>query len=330
MRARWGRTVRHATLGTGLGAALLSVGAVRVLEAQAPATVSAAMDGAVSRARGMVDSGNGAEARAILDSLVTVAGAASNDLAEALFWRATLAERVGEAERDWKRLIIEVPLSPRATEALVRLGELEMLRGHPADARTYFARVVREYPSGSSRARSQLWIAKSYVAERDLPRACVALADAAATGVPEGELQLQAEEMGRQCATVDRALIAKVSAKPATTAAPPAPARTEPAPRKDAAPTPAAAATVAPAATPTTDTARKGNFSVQLAAYDTRDEAERSARRLVSRGIEARVDGDVKPFRVRAGYYATRAQANAALATLKKQGLAGFVAEIAK
>ncbi len=203
-----------------------------------------------------------------------------------------------------------------------------MLRGHPADARTYFARVVREYPAGVATSRSQLWIAKSYVAERDLPRACVALAEASATGVPDGELRLQAEEMGRQCATVDRALIAKAGAKPAAGAAQKA--------------TPAATPTATPAAANKSETAPKADvpardaapanakFSVQLAAYDTRDEAERSAKRLESRGIEARVDGEVKPFRVRAGYYATRAQANAALATLKKQGLAGFVAEIAK
>jgi cell division septation protein DedD len=326
------RSVRHAAL----GASLLLLGASRVAQAQAPATVSPAMDGAVSRARQLVDNGNGAEARTILDSLVTAATASSNDLAEALFWRATLAERVGDAERDWKRLIIEVPLSPRATEALVRLGELEMLRGHPADARTYFARVVREYPAGTATARSQLWIAKSYVAERDMPRACVALAEASATGVPDGELRLQAEEMGRQCATVDRALIAKAGAKPAATAT----QKTTPSVTPAATPTATPAAT--PAATNKSDTAPKADapardaapasakFSVQLAAYDTRDEAERSAKRLESRGIGARVDGEVKPFRVRAGYYATRAQANAALATLKKQGLAGFVAEIAK
>jgi cell division septation protein DedD len=314
------RSVRHAAL----GASLLLL-APSVAYAQGPATVSPAMDGAVSRARQLVDNGNGAEARTILDSLVGAAGSSSNDLAEALFWRATLAERAGDAERDWKRLIIEVPLSARATEALVRLGELEMLRGHPAAARTYFARVVREYPAGVATSRSQLWIAKSYVAERDMPRACVALAEASAIGVPDGELRLQAEEMGRQCATVDRALIAKAGAKPAAVAAPKATPSAKPAATPPA--TPAAAPVDAPARNAASANAK---FSVQLAAYDTRDEAEQAAKRLESRGIEARVDGDVKPFRVRAGYYATRAQANAALATLKKQGLAGFVAEIAK
>lgn len=283
------------------------------LLAAQPGGITPAMDRAIARARTALDNGNGADARAILDSLVTVSPVGSNDLAEALFWRATLAERLSEAERDWKRLVVEIPLAPRAGDALMRLGELEMVRGHPADARVYFARVVREYPAGMAKARGELWIAKSWAAERDLPRACAALADASATGVPEGELRLQAEEMGRQCATVDRKLIAQAAAGTA-------PAVTAPAAKAPAATTPAAATKV-PA---------NARFSVQLAAFDTREEGERLVQRLAARKIDARVDGDVKPFRVRTGYFATRAEANARLAQLKKTGQDGFIAEIAK
>lgn len=309
---------RPATLAFGL---VLGATMPVTLAAQT-AAVSPAMDRAIARARGAVDAGNGADARAVLDSLVNAAPVASNDLAEALFWRATLAERLTDAERDWKRLVIDVPLAPRASDALQRLGELEMLRGHPADARTYFARVVREFPVASTRARSQLWIAKSYAAQRDMPRACVALADAAATGVPEGELRLQAEEMGRQCATVDKKLIAKAMADTATPAKPavsePKNAKAEPAKSTPATSTPAA------------NVPQGARFSVQLAAFGTPEEAERLVKRLNARGIEARVDGTEKPFRVRVGYFGTRAGANAELAKLKKGGQSGFIAEIAK
>ncbi len=284
------------------------------LAAQTAAAVSPAMDRAIARARAAVDAGDGADARAVLDSLVKAAPAGSNDLAEALFWRATLSERMSEAERDWKRMVIDVPLAPRASDALLRLGELEMLRGHPAEARTYFARVAREFPAAATRARSQLWIAKSYAAQRDMPRACVALADASATGIPDGELKLQAEEMGRQCATVDRKLIAKVM----TDTVPPANA---------------AAADAAKSAKPgpkTADVPKGARFSVQVAAFDTDEEAQQLVKRLNARGIDARVDGTGKPFRVRVGYFGTRAGANAELAKLKKDGQSGFIAEIAK
>jgi cell division septation protein DedD len=319
------RTSRCAVLGAALAA--VSIAGAGDAQAQAAPAVSAAMDRAISRARALVDNGNGSDARNVLDSLVGVASNA-NDLGEALFWRAALAERVGDAERDWKRLIIEVPLSPRGGDALVRLGELEMLRGHPVDARTYFSRVVREYPGGAGTARSQLWIAKSYLAQRDLPRACVTLVEVSATGLPEGELRLQAEELGRQCATVDKALIAKASDDLKGRAAV-APAAVTPAAVPPAAVAPAAASMAKSTATPSA-AASKGTYSVQLAAYDTHAQAEQLAKRLVSRGIDARVDGEEKPFRVRAGYYETRAAANAALAMLKKRGQVGFVAEIAK
>ena len=302
--------------------------------AQAPAntpTISPAMDRAVARARAAVNNGEGDDARAVLDSLVNSAPSGSNDLAEALYWRAALAERAGEAERDWKRLVIEVPLAPRASDALLRLGEFEMLRGHPAEARSYFARIAREYPAGMGKARGQFGVAKSWVAQRDLPRACVALAEASASGIPEGELKLQAEEMGRQCATVDRKLIAKVAAADAAPVSAGAPAVNAPAANAPVASTPAGAKAPATEKVIAAEAApANARFSVQLAAFDTREEGERLVKRLASRSIDARVDGDVKPFRVRSGYYATRAEANAALAKLKKSGQAGFIAEIAK
>jgi len=319
----------RATLLIGL---VLGVTQPTVLAAQTPAAsavVSPAVDRAIARARAAVDAGDGADARAVLDSLVKAAPAASNELAEILFWRATLSERLSDAERDWKRLVIDVPLAPRASDALLRLGELEMLRGHPADARTYFARVAREFPAASTRARSQLWIAKSWVAQRDMPRACVALAEASATGVPEGELRLQAEEMGRQCATVDRKLIAKVmtdTAAPAKAVAPEAAKSAKPAPKVAEKEAPAAPTREARAA----DVPKGARYSVQVAAFDTAEEAERLVQRLGGRGINARVDGTEKPFRVRVGYFGTRAGANAELAKLKKSGQDGFIAEIAK
>lgn len=293
--------------------------------AQGTPAVSPALDRAIGRARALLDDSEGVEARALLDSLVRAAAAGSNDFAEALYWRATLSERVIEAERDWKRLTIEAPLSPRAADAMVRLGELEMLRGRPADARVYYERVVREYPTGPARAKSQMGIVKSWVAQKELPRACVALVEASNSGVPDGELRLQAEEMGRRCATVDPKAIAKAAAagSGAATKAGETGAGTAGAGKggKGAENNATKSAAKVPA---------NARFSVQLAAYDTREEADAAVARFTKRGIDTRVDGEAKPYRVRSGYYTTRADANAALAKLKRGGDTGFIAEIAK
>jgi cell division septation protein DedD len=292
------------------------------MRAQTP-TVSAAMDRQVSRARALVERGEGAEARNVLDSLVTAAPAASDDLAEALFWRAVFAERIAEAERDWKRLVIESPLSPRTPDALLRLGELELLRAHPAEARAWFERVVREFPGGTTGARSALLVARSWFDEQDVARGCAALSEARAMNLPDGELTLQADEMGRWCARVAPAAAPKTT--PAASPASPSsrtPART-PAPS-----TPAATAAPTPGSPTPSAAAGTGAFSVQLAAYNTRREADQAVARLTRRGLDVRVDGDVKPFRVRSGRYTTRAQAAAALAELKTKGFSGFIAEL--
>lgn len=332
------RTVKqHAALVLGvscLAASMLSAQSTSQNTSTGGNAVSPALSREVARARGLIERGDGAEARTVLDSLVSAAPLASLDLAEALYWRAVLAERISEAERDWKRLVIEAPLSPRTPDALLRLGELDMLRGHPADARPYFERVVREFPDSTRIARGTIWLVRSYFDERDLPRGCQTLNTLPPAQVPEGELRLQADELRRRCTSVVTSAGATGSA--ANTAAPPAATNAAANTATNTAPpaTPPAAPPAAPAESTTNKAPAKaaakesGRFSVQLAAYATRKEADASVAGLKRRGIDARVDGNSKPFRVRVGRYETRAEATAALAKLKKQGQTGFVAEI--
>ena len=272
------------------------------------AQVTPAVERVSARARALVDSGDGATARVLMDSLVGAVPAGTADFAEALYWRAVLAEGIGDAERDWKRLVIDVPLSPRTPDALVRLGELDMLRGHPAEARVYFTRLLRDFPAGPYRTKGLLWLTRSYFDERNLTGGCTALDSLRRVEIPDGELKLQSDELQRRCVGVPRT-VAPV-APPAVVATPAA--------------TPVAATPVA--ATPV---AGSGRYSVQLAAYFTRAEAAAAVQRFTQRDIAARVDGEQKPFRVRVGYYATRADAVNALNRLKKLGLDGFVAELA-
>ena len=59
-------------------------------------------------------------------------------------------------------------------------------------------------------------------------------------------------------------------------------------------------------------------------------DAQRMADVLVSRGLDARVDGRQQPFRVRIGRFATRAEAVRLQQTLKSQGQGGFVTAVPK
>lgn len=85
-------------------------------------------------------------------------------------------------------------------------------------------------------------------------------------------------------------------------------------------------AAVPPAAAPSTPTPGTAPgvasgamaWSVQIAAFQTAEEAATFAAEMRERGYETRVDGAVAPFRVRFGYYATRGAAAAAMEAYKQ------------
>src|SRR3982751_4905057 len=67
-------------------------------------------------------------------------------------------------------------------------------------------------------------------------------------------------------------------------------------------------------------------YSVQVAAYNHKADADKLVSTLVKRGYAARVDGVSAPFRVRIGHYATDAEAEDALRKIKSKHMDGFVA----
>jgi len=70
---------------------------------------------------------------------------------------------------------------------------------------------------------------------------------------------------------------------------------------------------------------RGSGYSVQVAAYNRKSEAEKLASSLSKRGYTARVDGSTAPFRVRIGRYATEKEAEDALTKVKAKHMDGFV-----
>jgi|GEM_PF-925226 len=406
---------------------------------------SAAVQAVVLRARVMADVGEGPKGRQLLDSLVRELPRESNDAAEALYWRALLSEDTASAELDWKRIVVESPLSPRASEALLRLSELNLTRYNPGLAQQNVQQLLTNYPDAPERPRALLVLARLYFDERDAPRACGVLT-AVRKDAPLGavEVRLQADEMQQQCRGVREVALgaepdaASVGAPVGDTAA----ARVESArietaraesARKDsvaraalsrrdsslraatarrdsiafadavrkdsttraailrndsiariataradsmraviardsvlrdslrkvyAARDSAAGMTMArdrarrdsatrvantvdslaalvrgtsatgakPSASSTS--AKAGRFTVQVAAYKTRAQANTLAKKLNANKLNAFVAGTRQPFRVNVGRYATRAEATEALAALKKKGQSGFVVEV--
>ena len=92
--------------------------------------------------------------------------------------------------------------------------------------------------------------------------------------------------------------------------------------RRDTVPTPRQ---IAPAVRSDPAVSAPIRYAVQFAAYVNRPDAEQFAEQLQRRGIGARVEGQVKPFRVRAGRFSTREEAEATLSVWRRPGQSAIV-----
>ena len=312
-----------------------------------PPTVA---DSVFARARQLVVAGNGTAGRALIDSMVAAVQPDTPAYADALFWRASLAATGSDAERDYRKIVIDYPMSPHAGQALLQLAQLEAARGDRAAATRHLQQFLLENPNSADAGRAGLLFVRLSFEQNEVRRACGALPRALAT-VPAADVELrnQLDYYSPRCEGVDttsapaRIAVPPVQPvhAPAPRAAPPAathaPASRTPAVHTAPAhalpihtPTPRGRAIHAPATRAPAAPAPRiaGRFTVQVAAYTSRAEADRLAKTLKARGIDARVAASARLFRVRVGRYATRAAATDAAKNLKARNVKGFVTEM--
>lgn len=236
-----------------------------------------------ARARRLVNDGDARAGRALVDSALSAAAPGSAGYAEALYWRGVLAEDGEAARTDLLRVTIEFPLSPRASDALLRLAQLEFTRGDRPAAARHLDRLAREHPDAPSQAAGRYWMGRLLLEDGKPVDACAALREARRLA-PATDIELvnQIAYYARPC----DAIVADARA------------------RADS----IAADSVRRAADEAKAASTKGKWSVQLAAYGDRDDALKLVKKLKARGYDARVTVE-KPWRVRIGHYATRAAA---------------------
>ena len=295
---------------------LAFVACVGALSLPMQAQTVTASDPVFRRAQRLVNEGNGATGRAVVDSVLAATAENEPRHVEAMFWSATLSESAARAEQDYLKLTVEHALSPWAGEALLRLGQLQYARGGRSLALRHFERLVTEHSEGLLAAQGSFWKGRVLLEQGDAPRACAALTAAKGSAPASAiELRNQIDYYAQRCVGVDTA---SVSAPPGGAAAGRDSVSTRPAGRDAGAPAPTTRRTPpAPAA--------DAGWTIQVAAYKTAAEAKRAAQKLTARGFSARVDGDAAPYRVRVGRYATRGDAAAASARMKKRKLSGIV-----
>jgi len=304
---------------------ILAVVAAPVARAQAPAPArpATAADSVFVRARQLVAGGNGAAGRVLVDSMLTVAAPGTPAYAEALFWRASLAANGADAEADFRRIISEYPLSPRSGDALLQLAQLETDRGDRVAAIAHLQRFLLENPASQERPRIALQLVRLSFDQNEPEIGCVFLARVL-NEIPDTEVELknQLAYYSPRCAAVDTTHVAGAPAVPAPDSASlkhdtkqKARADTKHQAKNDT-------------KRDTTAAAATGKYTLQVAAYTTRGEADRLVGRLKVRGVEARVVGTAKLFRVRIGRYETRDAAMAAQRDLKTKKIDAFVTDV--
>lgn len=290
----------------------------------------AAMDSAFARARQLVISGRAADGRKIVDSVLAATPEGTPAYGAALYGQAMVAPTAADAQRAYERIIVEYPLSPHAGDALLQLAQLERSQGDRAAAITHLQRFLRENPESARRAQTGFWLAQLLFEQNDDDaHACKALDDArAATPASNVELLNQMNFYSTRCdAVAARAhadSVARADSIRADSEARAAAARKS-AERAQSRERPKESARKAPAPARARTPAPREGYSVQVGAFATRAEAQKAVARLHDRGIEARIDGAAKPFRVRIGHFKTRTEASEALARYKKLGISGFV-----
>ena len=313
----------------------------------APATD--ARDTLFLRARRLVAGGNGAAGRALVDSAVAAAASGTTEYATALYWRGALSSTAADAERDYRRIIVEYPFSPHSGDALLALAQLEMARGERDPAIDHLQRFLLQRPNDPERVRAGIWLGRLLLEQNQLAGGCaVLLRTRASLGDTAIETRNQVDYYAGRCVGVDTtpppprpttssapvARAPRADSMAARRAPPPDTSRSDSSrrqtpPRRDQ---PRVDSTVPDSArrksvTPNASAAATpGRFTVQVAAYDTRQSAEQLVTRLSARGIVARiVPSTAAPYRVRVGRYATDAAATTAARELKEKGIVGFV-----
>lgn len=296
----------------------VAAGIVCLAALNSPVESQTPSDSVYLRAQRMVSDGNAAAGRTTVDSMLRAARRGSPAYAEALFWRATLASSTQQAEQDYRRLVVEYPLYGRTGDVLLRLAQLELLRGNRDAAAVHLRRIQTEHPEFGNQAAASYWLSRVLFEKNDLPGACGAIAEAKRLVKPDDvELKNQIDYQDQQCSGVVIAGGTDTAAKAETLPeSPPVPVSSPARP----------AGNNSPVSPKTADA--DGSYSVQVAAYNKKLQATALSTKLSKRGFAVRVDGSSAPFRVRIGRYATRGEATAAQQRIRRSGISGIVVKV--
>jgi hypothetical protein len=274
---------------------------VLVLAGASPA--SGQTDPRLTAAVRAAQEGQGDSARSAVDRLLAATAATDSLYPEILYTQAMVAGSAADMRRHLQRVVVEYPTSPWADDALLRLVQMDYATRTFEGAARNLERLRLDHPLTPLLAQAAYWGGRTYFELKDTARACRWLADGVAVAGSDLELQRQLGFLYQRCTAAGPRALATAGDSAAGSAADSAAARV-------ADSLPKRAATPAP------------KYRVQVAAVATPGAADDAATRAEELGYPAVIVRERGYYKVRAGAFATKQEAQAAVAKLKS-GMGG-------
>jgi hypothetical protein len=272
-----------------------------LLLAASASTAGAQTDPRLTAAVRAAQEGQGDSARSAVARLLAETPPTDSLYPEILYTQAMVTNSAGDMRRDLQRVVVEYPTSSWSDDALLRLVQMDYATRSFDGAARNLERLRLDYPLTPLLAQAGYWGGRTYFELKDTARACRWLADGVAAAGTDVELQRQLGFLYQRCATAPRAVAGDTgaAAKPADSAA-------------------ARVADSLPQRAPT----KAAKYRVQVAAVATPGAADDAATKAEELGYPAVIVRERGYYKVRAGTFATKQEAQSAAAKLKS-GMGG-------
>lgn len=274
--------------------------------------VGAAQTPSLDRVEQLMQSGQYQQARqAISQWWSATPDPGPGDAARAHLLQGRLTVDPDSAETDYLAIALGFPTQPQAAEALLRLGQLLVIKGDVQRAQGYLQRLAADYPGSDLRGPGLLWLARAYNIGGHRPQACNA-----------ARLGLRDSGSNPDLASLLHVEEASACQLNSDSAASPAKARQQPAPARPTPPQPTPRRPTPPAEAP-----GQGRYAVQAGAFRLKNGAAALAARLEKAGHSSRLVlvPNSELFRVRVGRFTTTMEAEDLVRRLKAEGFNAVV-----
>jgi hypothetical protein len=281
-----------------------AAGALLLLASPAPGQTDPRLADAVR----MAQEGQSDSARVHVRQLLDATSPGDTLYPQILYTQAMVADNAGDMRRQLQRVAVEYSSSTWADDALLRLVQMDYATRNFDGAAHNLEKLRLDYPATPLLAQAAYWAGRTYFDMNNPTQACRWLADGMAQSRNDVELQNQLSYMFQRCDLRNDSTVASQTSADSSKA--------------DSSKADSAKADSAKAH----GRGGRAAFQVQVAAIATASGAEDAARTARALGYKTVTVKEKGLYKVRAGGFATRAEAQAAAARIKsKLGGSPFV-----